>query len=194
MTRPDTAAFGGRPDPSAALEAAGRAAAERMKGLPVCNEALRVEALGFRRWEGQWLGVVVTPWYMNLTLAPCDDACWTSLPVGGKRKLTFPAGVFEFIAGRDEVAGEVHSCSLFSPMQRFADAEGARAVALAALEALFDAGHAEPEGHAEPSGPVADAGSLATGRADAPGPAGTALSKRDFLRGRLGSSGTDGRG
>ncbi len=55
-------------DPSARLVAAFEAAAVRMRGLPIVNPALAVEAVGFAPWEGHWLGVMVTPWFINLTL------------------------------------------------------------------------------------------------------------------------------
>ena len=183
MIRTPESAPASRPDPSRALEEGCRAAAERLRGLPIFNPALQVEAVGFRVWEGQWLGVVVTPWFMNLTLAPADLAQWTRLPVRGKRKVRFPAGDFEFIGAEDPLAGEFQTCSLFSPMGEFADQEGARLVARLSLQALFDAGHAEA-----PPAPAA-------GPAAAPVPAAPAVvSKRDFLRGRLGGARPDGQG
>jgi [NiFe] hydrogenase assembly HybE family chaperone len=153
-------------------EAAGRLAAAftriertRMQGLPFLNAALRVEAVGFRPWEGQWIGVLVTPWCMNVVLLPGEGE-WTPLPPGGERFADLPAGRFRFIAGHDEELGEYHACSLFSPALEFADHEAARATAIAALEALF----AAPETAAP---------------ADASGPARLPPSRRDFLRGRF---------
>ena len=136
-----------------------------MVGLPFLNAALRVEAVGFRPWQGEWLGALVTPWFVNLVLMPGDGE-WTALRAGGERILAMPAGRFRFVAGHDEELGEYHACSLFSPAQEFADHDTARAVAAAALEALFDAGNDEKARAVEapPSAPV---------------------SKRDFLRGRI---------
>jgi [NiFe] hydrogenase assembly HybE family chaperone len=119
--------------------------------------------------------VIVTPWFMNLTITPGDAGRWQSLPVGGKRRMRFPAGDYEFIGSKDPVFGEFQTCSLFSPMQDFADHDTACLVARLALEALLDAQHAEP-----PAAP--EGGSVA-------GP--PALSKRDFLRGRLGRAALD---
>jgi [NiFe] hydrogenase assembly HybE family chaperone len=125
--------------PAERLEAAFRDIhATRMQGLPFVNPALRVEAVGFRRWNGHWLGVLVTPWFMNLVLLPDDVAAWPSLRPGEKCELTFPTGVFEFIAGREDAFGEYLACSLFSPMFEFVDQETAGLTALAALGALFD--------------------------------------------------------
>ena len=85
------------PDPSARLNASFRDAAERMQGLAIVNPALEVEAVGFAPWQDHWLGVMVTPWFMNLVLLPRVRSRWQSIPVGGKRTLQFPAGVYEFI-------------------------------------------------------------------------------------------------
>lgn len=49
-------------NPAPLVEAAFRRIdAERMADLPFRNPALRVEAVGFRMHDGQWLGVLVTP-------------------------------------------------------------------------------------------------------------------------------------
>ncbi len=114
--------------------------AARMRGLPVVNERLAVEAVGFRRWNGRWLGVLITPWFMSLVLLPDDapGARWQSLRPGASAAYQFPAGVFEFIGGREDTVGEYQTCSLFSPVFEFADQATARATAEAALAALFD--------------------------------------------------------
>ena len=41
-----------------------------MKGMPIYNPTLAVEAVGFREHEGRQAGVMVTPWFMNLTVLP----------------------------------------------------------------------------------------------------------------------------
>jgi [NiFe] hydrogenase assembly HybE family chaperone len=151
-------------DPSARLvEAYARIARERMAGLPFVNPRLEVEAVGFRPWKGQWLGVLVTPWSVNLVLAP-GDGDWVMLAHGAERYVAFPAGRFRFIAGGAAEAGEHHACSLFSPALEFVDAEAARLTARAALDALLDPANAE----------------------DAPLP--QRIARRDFLAGRIAGS------
>jgi len=148
-----------------------------MAGVPIVNPALSVEAVGFRPWDEHWLGVLVTPWFMNLWLMPRVAARWQPIAPGASRHYVFPAGVFEFIGGHEPTIGDYQACSLFSPMYDFGDQATARATAVAALEALFDAAHRE-------------AGE--TGRLDGrpPAPDSTAavaakpLSKRDFLFGQ----------
>ena len=47
-----------------------RIADERMQGMPFVNRALRVEAVDFRAWDDHQVGVLITPWFMNLILLP----------------------------------------------------------------------------------------------------------------------------
>ena len=172
------------PDPSARLEAAfARVLAERMRGLAFVNPAIAVEAVGFAPWKHYWLGVMVTPWAMNLLLVPRELERWRSLPAGEKRRYGFPAGEFDFISARDDAIGEFLICSLYSPVLQFADHETARETARLAREALFDAAHAEvedspaslPRDEADPAAP----GPLAQLEAQLKEP----LSRRDLMHG-----------
>lgn len=164
-------------DPTARLEAAYRSIqADRMQGVPMLNPALGVAAVGFADWEGRWLGVMVTPWFMNLMLVPRDPAAWTPLRMGAKRKYALPAGEYEFIGGDDPAIGEYQMCSLFSPMFDFADMETATLTAKLALDALLDAAHAEP-GAAPAAGPGPRPIEEIKRAVEGP------MSKRDFLRG-----------
>ena len=153
-----------------------------MDGLAFINPALAVEAVGFAPWQGHWLGVLLTPWFMNLILAPRDVAAWQSLRPGETRCYRFPAGAYDFIGAQDDIAGEYQMCSLFSPLLHFDDHETARLVAELAREALFDEANAEgpdlPANIASPAPVSAEPGPLEKleARLDAP------QSKRDFLR------------
>ena len=125
-------------DPSALLETAfRRIEAETMADVPILNPALHVESLGFARWQSHWLGIVVTPWFMNLVLVPGDADTWQSVAPGLRHFRDFPSGDFAFLGSHEPEVGEFQSCSLFSPMGQFADQAGAREVALAALDALL---------------------------------------------------------
>ncbi len=182
-------------DPGARLTTAFRAAAARMAGLAFVNPALEVEAVAFAPWQGHWLGVMVTPWFMNLTLLPRDAAAWRTLAPGAKRRYRFPAGEYEFVGANDPVAGEMQVCSLFSPVLEFDDHPTARLVAMLAREALFDSAHAEA--HAMP---VADLspGTVCGRQPGSPTPlrerVDAPLSKRDFLRGRFAGDRREDRG
>jgi [NiFe] hydrogenase assembly HybE family chaperone len=138
-------------NPARLFEAAfRRIEAQRMAGLPLLNCALRVEAVGFDRWQGHWLGVLITPWFMNLVLAPGMAESWQSVAPGARLFRRFPAGDFAFLGTHEDEVGEFQTCSLFSPMDRFASQDEARAVALAALVALQTeaVGAAPPARHA----------------------------------------------
>ncbi|HXY59305.1 MAG TPA: [NiFe]-hydrogenase assembly chaperone HybE [Methylocystis sp.] len=117
--------------------------ATAMRDAPICNAALQVEAIGFRDFCGLAVGIVVTPWFLNLVAAQLRDGESPALPARALR-LRFPAGEVDFILAEMAGFGRLASCSLISPMEDFPDQESARAAAQAALAALFD-----PHLHAE---------------------------------------------
>ncbi|MEI8259125.1 MAG: [NiFe]-hydrogenase assembly chaperone HybE, partial [Deltaproteobacteria bacterium] len=75
--------------------------ATRMADLPFLNPALRVAALGFRDWSGLRLGVLVTPWSINLVLLPGPETPLPPVRAGDEKLYAFPAGVFGFHAHDD---------------------------------------------------------------------------------------------
>ncbi len=185
-----------RPSPATALvNAFDQVLHQQMQGMPMLNPALAVEAVGFRAWREHWLGVLVTPWFMNLVLMPRITAAWHAVGERESRPHVFPAGVFEFIGGHHPALGDYQACSLFSPMFEFADQHTARATAAAALEALFDSAHraasADPvPREAQSAALQAAAAAVATA---APGSkessAAVLTSKRSFLLGNLRGTG-----
>ncbi len=131
-------------DPSQRLEAMYRRIwAAGMCDLPFVNPALAVEALGFRRWQGDWVGALITPWFLNLFILPGGGALWSELPSGERCKVAFPVGTLEFIADHDAAADAEREipayryCPLFAPVGQFATQDAARGAALAALEVLL---------------------------------------------------------
>jgi [NiFe] hydrogenase assembly HybE family chaperone len=136
-------------DPSALLASMYRRIWDTsMHDLPFVNPALSVEALGFRRWQGDWVGAVVTPWFINLFVVPGGGQLWSDLPGGDRCKIVFPLGELEFIADNDASAEiPAHQyCPLFAPPSQFGSQEAARAAAEEALRVLFIApAPAEPE-------------------------------------------------
>ncbi len=169
-----------RPSPAGALESVFRGIlAHRMHDMPMVNAALSVEAVGFRPWRDHWLGILVTPWFMNLVLLPRVTAKWLPLAERESRHHAFPAGVFEFIGAADPALGDYQACSLFSPMFEFADHAAAHATAVAALDAMFDAANREA---GEPPAPHRVGAAAEVG--PVPVPPATSLDKRAFLFGR----------
>lgn len=126
-------------DPSTAIaDVFADIAATRMAGLPICNPALVVEAIGFRLAEtGHWVGALVTPWAINLLCLP-GHADWPAALAGSHYDWSFPSGVYEFIVADEDRLGRYHLCSLFSPAGEFVSHEQARLTALAAITALFN--------------------------------------------------------
>jgi [NiFe] hydrogenase assembly HybE family chaperone len=106
-----------------------------MRDAPICNDALEVEAIGFREFGAYAVGVVVTPWFAALLAAPSASE---TLTPGAKLALRFPAGEVELNVSALDGFGPIATCSLFSPMAEFGDHEAAQTAARAALEALFD--------------------------------------------------------
>lgn len=126
--------------PASELEALFRRIhASEMAGMPVLNSALAVEAVGFRRCAYGWLGVLITPWFMNLVLLPATGTPWISLASGKQCDLNFPSGGYRFTADSATELGEYLSCQLFSPMSHFPDQATARTAANAALAAVVTA-------------------------------------------------------
>ena len=124
-------------DPTATVEAVFRRIhTERMSGLPICNRALQVRATGFRRWQGDWVGVLVAPWAINLLVLPGGGA-FTPLAVGQSQQWAFPSGSYDFMGNREAGLGPYQFCSLFSPVSEFSTQAEAEAVAEAALGALL---------------------------------------------------------
>lgn len=160
----------------AALEAAfRRIAATRMAGLPINHPRLAVEGVGFRSWEGKWLGVLVTPWAVNLVLLPGTAGDFERLAVDRRQTWRFPSGEYDFMGGDEEECGAFQFCSLVSPVpeEGIPDQAAARTLAAEVLVRLF----------ADPADEVA----MAPAKPETPprqlfsGP----LSRRGFLSGGL---------
>lgn len=116
----------------------------RMTGVPVVNDALGVAMRGACAHDGWRLGVLITPWFMNvMAFGPEDEA---PARVGEKRPVALPSGAYEAIRGHEEALGFYWAISLFSPMFEFATMEAAIATADAAMAEIM----AEPEPESAP--------------------------------------------
>lgn len=137
----------------------------KMADVPLLHPALSVEAVDFRPWThdgcGYALGVLITPWMMKIMALPLFPQALVQQP----QRWTLPSGHYDFDFGRLDGLGEFYSCSLFSPMQDFADQDAARSTAQAVMQQLLQPPQATP--------------TAATVMAQQP------LSRREFLRGRL---------
>lgn len=105
-------------NPSAQVEEAFKQIQQQqMADLPFMNEALSVAAVGFSLFEGDWLGVLLTPWTLNLMLLPGPDREWQEFTVGQKVGLKLPSADYPFTAGEHEALGQYLACSVRSPVQ-----------------------------------------------------------------------------
>ena len=125
-------------DPSRALEAAfSRIERESMDGVPMLNRALRVESVGFSPWNGGWLGIVVSPWFVNAVYVPGDAA-----GDGREGEPVFrdlPSGTFAFLGASEPEVGRYETCALSTRMESFATHDQALEFARAALGLLRSA-------------------------------------------------------
>ena len=110
---------------------------EQMADVPILNPALNVEAVDFQRWQGHWLGIVVTPWCMSMLLVPGTADNWVSTGDNQRRFVKFPAGNFAFLGSAEAELGEYQSCPLISPMGQFTTQYEATMTARASLIALL---------------------------------------------------------
>ena len=139
-----------------------------MLGLPIVNPALRVEAVGLREWDGLCVGVIVTPWCMNVFALSLPGG--RELPpaqVGTTRAMDLPTGSYGLLTAHLPQVGHHLTGSLFSPMDAFASQEQAVAAARDALALMFDTDTDDKPAAAQPEA----------------APAGIA-SRRGFLLGR----------
>lgn len=122
-----------------ALEAAFcRIADTRMAGLPLNNSVLRVQAVDFRsRDDGHLVGVLITPWAINLVVLAPTPSRDLHLAPDQRRTLEFPSGSYEFMGGEEPECGAYQFCSLFSPAFEFRDHVSAVETARAIMLALF---------------------------------------------------------
>lgn len=105
---------------------------QRMADLPILNPNLQVQAVDFQLFQQTWIGILITPWFMNLLYFHTDNSV-----IGSKVSHLFPAGQFEFIVSYEKELGFYQSCSLYSPMFDFTQQEIAVQTAQAALQALL---------------------------------------------------------
>lgn len=110
---------------------------EQMAGIPILNPMIRVETLGFQEYQGRLIGVVLTPWMMNLLMLPNAGDEWERLELGSKQPHDFPSASYTFMVNEFEPLGRCLTHSLYSPMNEFANQDHALAAAQAFLDTLM---------------------------------------------------------
>ncbi len=137
----------------------------QMRGLPLYNDRIEVEAVNFTPFGDDWIGVLITPWFMNVVLLPRDTIAMDMNIMGKQATVRLPAGEMAFMWGGDEVTGMFKALSLHSPMNIFVVQAQARAEAQQRLVKLL-------------TPPAEDAESKVREAA------GRRMSRRELLRGR----------
>lgn len=96
-------------------------ATKEMNDMDICNQNIQVEAVGFHLYENHWLGMVITPWFLNLMLLPQEGQPWPELieQKGNDIALEFPCGNLNFTPRVDPIIGSHLVCSLASPVKDY---------------------------------------------------------------------------
>jgi len=110
---------------------------QRMLGLPFINANLAVETVGFREFQDFEIGVLITPWFMNLILLPGAEI-GTDIEQGHSVNACFPSDDIEFTAAQDEELGLYFSAVLFSTVADIPDQATARDLAVEVMKGLFE--------------------------------------------------------
>lgn len=154
-------------------------ATSRMVGLPICNQAMRVQAVGFREWQERWVGVLITPWTISLVLMPGENAPLQTLGADEKMSWEFPSGIYDFMGLNEQALGTCQICSLISPVVDIERHEDAVSIAEEVMEALFKTEKSDQQRDAERKV------KLEAARLSGEPVQDKTLSRRDFLRGNF---------
>jgi [NiFe] hydrogenase assembly HybE family chaperone len=126
-------------DPSSLLEAHFLQRWEaQATDYPQANPALQVKAIGFTKIEGDWVGVMVTPWFVHLLLLPGGGTLWGDIPDGQRRYLDLPGSTFYFTATEAPDIGPYQYTSLLDKIDQVPDMATAQGLAGDALRAALN--------------------------------------------------------
>ncbi len=92
---------------------------ENMQGIPILNNKLQVQTLGFQMFDGRIIGIIITPWLMSLIMLPNEEDDWSGLELGKKMPIKFPAASYKFMVNEIDGVGKCKTHSLYSPMREF---------------------------------------------------------------------------
>jgi [NiFe] hydrogenase assembly HybE family chaperone len=110
---------------------------EQMQGIPLLNPALQVQTIGFQHYQERPIGILITPWMMNLVLLPNEKDDWSDLKLGDKQHHRLPANEFRFMVNEIDGIGLCQTHSLYSPMHEFMNQEHAVAAAESFMQTLM---------------------------------------------------------
>ena len=110
---------------------------ESMQSIPILNPRINVQTLGFQYYQERIVGIVITPWLMNIILLPCEEDDWSGEVLGRKEIHAFPSKTYIFLLNEIEGIGYCQTHSLHSPMNEFANHEHAVRVAQDFIDQLM---------------------------------------------------------
>jgi [NiFe] hydrogenase assembly HybE family chaperone len=110
---------------------------EEMQGIPLLNPALKVQSIGFQTYEDRTLGIIITPWMMNLLLLPSENDDWSKMKLGDKTHHRLPANEYRFMVNEIDGIGICQTHSIYSPMHEFMNQDHAVAAAESFMQTLM---------------------------------------------------------
>jgi [NiFe] hydrogenase assembly HybE family chaperone len=110
---------------------------EQMQGIPLLNSMLKVTAVDFQRYQGRSVGIIITPWMMNLVMFPGENEDWGDMQLGQKQPQRFPANRYQFMVNEIDGIGRCQTHSLYSPMHEFVNQAHAEAAARSFMQTLM---------------------------------------------------------
>lgn len=123
---------------------------EQMQGIPLLNPMLKVQTLGFQHYGERAVGIIITPWMMNLILLPAEGEDWSGMALGEKQTHRFPASEYKFMVNEFDGIGTCQTHSLYSPMHEFMDQDHAVAAAESFMQTLMvEVEHPDTDPHDE---------------------------------------------
>ena len=138
-------------DPGPLLEAHFRAHREALAAdTAQTNQALQIKAIGFTKIEGDWVGVMVTPWFIHLLLLPGGGTLWGDIPDGQRRYLDLPGGTFSFTAAEIPAVGPYQYATLLDRINQVPDMAAAQHLADDALRTALNLQISTPPANEEP--------------------------------------------
>ncbi|GAB6069183.1 hypothetical protein JCM30760_02800 [Thiomicrorhabdus hydrogeniphila] len=116
-----------------------------MKAIPICNSTILIEIPVLQQLaDGRYLGVIVTPWFINAVFKLVDkegnDAHKTQFTAKVSECVTlkFPSGQYEFIVNYQPEVGYFYTCSLMSDMHALESHKVAVDFALECFKLIFN--------------------------------------------------------
>ncbi|QPE16878.1 hydrogenase-2 assembly chaperone [Providencia rettgeri] len=95
-----------------------RVAEQSMHDLSFLHPTMPVHASEFALFEGQWVGVVITPWMLSAIILPGPEQYWPRRVVGDKVGLILPYGEMTYTVGELDGLTQYFACSLMSPLEK----------------------------------------------------------------------------